>query len=174
MPAFRLQFAIERVPEYAGRYPSEEDRDVLAIGRIARDRGHYTLVELRRVCRWKTPRSAPLVAQNSARSVEASTRAALGETSGERERVEALLSLSGVGWPTASVLLHVAFPERYPILDKRALHALGVSAPSAYTFPFWEAYVTACVRLAEQAGVDGRTFDQALWQWSKEQGVPLS
>jgi hypothetical protein len=73
----------------------------------------------------------------------------------------------------ASVLLHLAYPERYPILDKRALHALGVRPPSAYSFRFWEAYVEACLQLAAQAGVDARTFDQALWQWSKEQGVPL-
>jgi hypothetical protein len=172
LPAFALQFPIQRVSEYAARYIDDDDQ-VLAIGRVARERGHYTLDEFLRLCRWKTPRSAPLVAQNSADSVEDATRAALSETSSERERAEALLSLRGVGWPTASVLLHLAYPERYPILDVRALHALGVRAPSAYSFRFWEAYVTACVRLAEQAGVDGRTFDQALWQWSKEQDVAL-
>jgi hypothetical protein len=79
-----------------------------------------------------------------------------------------------VGWPTASVLLHLAYPERYPILDKRALHALGVQAPTSYGFRFWEAYVTASRRLAEEARVDGRTLDQALWQWSREQGAPPS
>jgi hypothetical protein len=173
MPAFALQFDIQQVPGYAARYAYEDDREVLAIGRVARDRGHYMLDEFVSVCRWKTPRSAPLVALNSAESVEAATRAALSETSGERERIEALRSLRGVDWATASVLLHLAYPERYPILDKRALQALGVRAPAAYSFRFWEAYVTACLRLAEQAGVDGRTFDQALWQWSKEQGVPL-
>lgn len=171
MPAFALQFAIEDVPDYAARYPAEEDDDVLAVGRAARDRGYYTRAELIRACRWKTLRSGPLVRQNRAPSVEAATREALDRRSGERERVEALLSLRGVGWPTASVLLHVAEPERYPILDVRALHALGVPAPSAYSFRFWEAYVTAWRPLAEQSGVDGRTFDRALWQWSKEQDV---
>jgi len=53
------------------------------------------------------------------------------------------------------------------------LHALGVAPRASYTFPFWEAYVTACLDLAERARVDGRTLDQALWQWSKEQGIPL-
>jgi hypothetical protein len=174
MPRFALQFPLALVPEYAARYPVEDDGDALGVGRLARERGHYTLEEFRRVCRWKTPRSAPLVAQNGARSVETATRVAFSASAGERERVEALLSLQGVGWPTASVLLHLAYPDRYPILDKRALHALGVRAPSAYGFRFWEAYVEACVRLAGEAGVDGRTFDQALWQWSKEQGTPLS
>jgi hypothetical protein len=43
---------------------------------------------------------------------------ALSETSSERELTDALRSLHGVGWPTASVLLHLAYPDRYPILDK--------------------------------------------------------
>ena len=169
-PTFSLQFAIQDVPKYAARYPAEGDGEVLAIGRKARARGYFGLQEFLKVCRWKTPRSAPLVRQNGAPAIEDSTRVALDEASGERERMEALLSLRGVGWPTASVLLHVALPERYPILDTRALHALGVRAPASYSFPLWEAYVRACVRLAERAGVDGRTLDQALWQWSKEQG----
>jgi hypothetical protein len=169
MPAFVLQLAIEDVPGYAARYPAAEDDDVLAIGRAAGDRGWYTRAELIRVCRWKTPRSGPLVRRNRAPSVEAATRAALHEENGERERAEALLSLRGVGWPTASVLLHVADPDSYPILDVRALHALGVKAPSAYSFRFWEAYVTAWRPLAERSGVGGRTFDRALWQWSKEE-----
>ena len=172
-PAFALQFDVRDVPEYAARFPSEGDHEALALGRAARDRGYYALDEFVRVCRWKTPRSAPLVALNSAESVEASTRVALSSASSERERIDALRSLRGVEWATGSVLLHLAYPERYPILDVRALHALGVRAPTSYTFRFWEAYIAACRRLAEEAGVDGRTLDQALWQWSKEQDAPL-
>jgi hypothetical protein len=173
MPVFVLQFDIEHVPDYAARYPAEEDHEVLAIGRTARDRGHYLLDEFLRACRWKTARSGPLVHQNSADSVETSTRIALRESSEERERTDALLLLRGVGWPTASVLLHLAYPERYPILDQRALQALGVRPPSTHGFKFWSSYVGAWLRLVEQAGVDGRSFDRALWQWSKEQGVSL-
>ena len=168
-----LQFPLEQVPEYAARYSYEDDVEVLGIGRAARDRGYYTREEFVTVCRWKTPRSGPLVAENSADVVEALTRAALNDTSRERQRLDALRSLRGVEWATASVLLHLAYPERYPILDKRALHALGVRSPASYSFRFWEAYVTAWLQLAGRAGVDGRTLDQALWQWSKEQGAPL-
>jgi hypothetical protein len=100
---------------------------------------------------------------------EAATRLALTPAESERDRIEPLLSLRGVGWPTASVLLHVAYPDCFPILDTRALHALGVRTPSAYGFRFWETYVMTWRRLAAQAGVDGRALDQALWQWSKEQ-----
>jgi hypothetical protein len=174
MSAFALQFAIERVPEYAARFPSEDDDEALAIGRNARERGYYTLEEFRKVCRWKTPRSVPLVVQNSAATVQGVTRVALSETSSERQRIEALRSLRGVGWPTASVLLHLAYPDRYPILDKRVLHALGVRGRSTYSFRFWEAFVTDWRQLAKEAGVGGRTFDQALWQWSKEQDMLLT
>jgi hypothetical protein len=173
MRKFALQFAVERVPEYAARFPSEDDDEALVIGRNARKRGYYTLEEFRKVCRWKTPRSAPLVARNGAEAVASLTGVALSETSSERERIDALRSLRGVGWPTASVLLHLAYPDRYPILDKRVVHALGVRTPVTYSFRFWEAFVTTWRRLANQAGVDGRTFDQALWQWSKEQDVLL-
>jgi hypothetical protein len=171
MRAFALQFPIERVPEYAARFPSDENDEALLIGRNARERGHYTLEEFRKVCRWKTPRSAPLVALNSAEDVVSRTAVALSEGSSERERIDALRSLRGVGWPTASVLLHFAYPDRYPILDKRVVHALGVRTPSTYSFGFWDAFAAVWRELAEQASVDGRTFDKALWQWSKEQDV---
>jgi len=173
MPEFELQFPIERVRDYAARYAYEDDVEVIAIGQAARERGYYTRDEFVAVCRWKTPRSAPLVELNSAESIEAATRVALSESSTERERMDALRSLQGVDWATASVLLHLAYPECYPILDKRALQALGVRPPAAYSFRFWEAYTEASVSLAELAGVDGRTFDQGLWQWSKEHGVAL-
>ena len=173
MRTFTLQFPIKRVAEYAARFPADPDDEALAIGRKARERGHYTLEEFLKVCRWKTPRSAPLVARNSAEDVVSLTAVALSDTSSERERIDALRSFRGVGWPTASVLLHLAYPDRYPILDKRVLHALGARASSTYSFRFWEAFLSAWRKLAEQAGVDGRTFDQALWQWSKEQDALL-
>ena len=55
-----------------------------------------------------------------------------------------------------------------PILDYRALEALGVKSRSTYPLSFWLAYLAACRRLAKQHGVSVRTLDKALWQWSKE------
>jgi hypothetical protein len=168
-PDFRLQFPLERMREYAARFPAEGDAGALALGRAARERGHYALEEFVAACRWKTPRSAPLVAHNTAAEVEAATRVALGPRASPGERMQALRALHGVEWATGSVLLHLAYPDRFPILDVRALHALGVTGHSSYTVAFWEAYVAEWRRLAAAAGVDGRTLDHALWQWSKEQ-----
>jgi hypothetical protein len=169
-PEFALQFPIERVREYAARFDASADAPALALGRAARERGYYTLEEFVAACRWKTPRSAPLVARNTAAEVEAATRVALGPAGSPGERMQALRALHGVEWATGSVLLHLAYPDRFPILDVRALHALGVTGRSSFTVVFWEAYVAECGRLAAAAGVDGRTLDQALWAWSKEQG----
>ena len=170
---FNLQFDVRQVPEYAARYAYENDTIVRTIGRRVRKRGYYTVEEFVVVCRWKTPRSGPLVATNSAEEVESATRTTFSEASTEPERMEALRSLAGVEFPTASVLLHLAYPERYPILDKRTLHALGVRPPPTYSFRFWTEYVEEYRQLIEEARVDGRTLDRSLWQWSSEQNVPL-
>jgi hypothetical protein len=167
---FVLQFPLEAVREYAARFDAAGDDAALALGRAARERGHYTREEFVAACRWKTPRSAPLVARNTRQAVEAATRVALGGEGSAGERMDALRALHGVEWATGSVLLHLAYPDRYPILDVRALHALGVTGRTSYTTAFWEAYVAECERLAAAARVDGRTLDRALWQWSREQG----
>ena len=173
MPEWALQFPIEETRSYAARFPSANDEEVIATGKAARSRGHYLRDEFIAVCNWKSQRSRAHAAKNTARAVEEATHVALSSASTERERVGSLRALHGVEWPTASVLLHLAFPERYPILDQRVLQAFGVAHPSSYSFRFWDAFLSAWRPLLEQSGVDGRTFDQALWQWSKEEGMPL-
>jgi hypothetical protein len=58
--------------------------------------------------------------------------------------------------------------DRYPILDYRALEALGVSKPAAYTVLFWNAYVGACRKIDDEIRMRHGVIDRALWQWSKE------
>jgi hypothetical protein len=119
------------------------------------------------VCRWKTPRSGPRVASNSAPAIRAATRRAFGARE-LSEQVGHLLALAGVGLPTASVLLHFAFPEALPILDVRALESLGVKGHPSHTPALWTDYVDTCRELAATHGVSLRTLDKALWQYSKE------
>jgi hypothetical protein len=173
MTRFDLQLDIREVADHAARYPLQDDVDVLAMGRAARKRGYYTQAELRRVCRWKTPRSGPLVARNSVAEVKRATLTASSDGSDESERMRALRELDGVDWASASVLLHLAYPERYPILDVRVLHALGIRRRVTYGYRFWLEYVDAYRELLARAGVDGRTLDRGLWQWSAEQGRAL-
>jgi hypothetical protein len=68
----------------------------------------------------------------------------------------------------ASVILHFFHENPYPILDYRAIWSVGAQVPKQYSFDTWWPYVEFCRKLARQNGVDMRTLDQALWQYSKE------
>jgi hypothetical protein len=166
-PTFELQFATEQIEALAARFPAGDDARLQQIGAAVRARGRYTREEFIEVCAWKTVRSRPKVALNSEAGVGSATALALASDD-EAARMAALLELTGVGVPTASTLLYVAFPDRYPILDVRALESLGVKPRSQYPLSFWLGYLTACRALALRSGVSLRTLDKALWQHSKE------
>jgi hypothetical protein len=167
MTAFRLRFPVHEIPRWAGRYPVEDDQEVEKIAPAARERGYLTRPEFLELCAWKTPRSRPLCRRNRSALIESITREAFS-TADERRRLEALTFLRGVGLPTASVILHLCGRDRYPILDARALWSLGHRKPPGKTFAFWSAYTDFARRLADAAGVEMRTLDRALWQYSKE------
>ncbi len=171
MSRFALQFPVAEIAQLAARfsYP-KDDRDCLAAGAAARERGHYSRAELILICAWKTERSKGRVAANSETAVELATSRAFRAGGDERRRLESLTGLAGVGVPTASALLYFAFPDDYPILDVRALESLGQQARTAYPASYWIEYLLACRRIAAEAAVPIRTLDKALWQWSKERG----
>lgn len=167
MADFELQFPASEIEALAARFAYEDDGRLLSFGAAVRARGYYTRGEFITVCGWKTPRSRPRVAANSRHAVVTRTGRALAATD-EVLRITPLLELEGVGVPTASTLLYVAFPDDYPILDVRALESLGVGSRSTYPVSFWLEYLDACRGLALAHGVSIRTLDKALWQHSKE------
>ena len=162
-----MQFPLSEVGALAARFDYDNDDDVAAAGAAARRRGYYTKPEFVLICAWKTARSRSRVARNTDAFVEAITRAVF-VTEDESERMPGLCALRGVEAPTASVLLHFAWPERYPIIDWRALESLGQRERATYSIEYWIAYVDACRALAEEAGVTMRVLDKALWQHSRE------
>jgi hypothetical protein len=167
MANFHLQFPMTEIEALAARYDFDYDDDIAAAGAAARQRGYYTKLELVLICEWKTARSRSRVAKNTAGFIEGVTRAAFA-TEDESERMAALCALRGVQAPTASVLLHFAFPDRYPIIDWRALESLGENEQATYPIEYWLSYVDACRELAKEAGVTMRVLDKALWQHSRE------
>jgi hypothetical protein len=165
---FRLRFADHRIPYWAERYDyaAEESFENVTAPR-ARARGYLTQPEFIELCRWKSPRTQPLVQSNPADIVEAVTRAAL-DSRHEHVKIGVLRSLQGVSWPTASVILHFCDKRPYPILDFRALWTLGYPEPPAYTLEFWLAYTKFVRALAKRTGHSMRVVDRALWQYSNE------
>jgi len=166
---FSLRFDRKDLPHWADCYPVEEDKEIeIVIAPQVRARGYYTKNEFQKTCNWKTHRSEPLVEKNPEGFIHAATQTALS-TPDERLRIEVLTLLDGVGWPTASVLLHFGHSVPYPILDFRALWSLEIDKPPIdYDFNFWWEYTQFCRHLASEAGVTMRNLDRALWQYSKE------
>lgn len=171
--AVKLQPELGSGPEikrWADRYCAGDINEELALISLSSPQlaaQGLSLEHLMRLGRWKSVRSTSYVRRNTDEYVREITRFALS-TPSERARIEALTLLDGVGWPTASVVLHLYHGERYPILDVRALWSVGADLTRAYDFAFWRDYVQFCREQASRAGVDMRTLDRALWQCSKE------
>ena len=163
-----MRFPAEEIRYWASRFSdSAEDKAIRRIAPQMKARGYLTRPEFLTLCRWKSARSRRHVERNDTGFIRAATGTALS-TPNERLRIEALTLLDGVDWPTASVILHFGHRASYPVLDWRALWALGVSRPPSYSFAFWWGYVQACRRLARKHSCSMRTLDRALWQYSKE------
>jgi len=162
----QLRFPVQQVGYWADRYDYDDSLIASMVPAVKR-RGFLTKQEFLTVCRWKTPRSQPRCRTNPPDLIREVTKCALS-TSAERLRIEVLTILDGVGWPTASVVLHFFHSDPYPIVDVRALWSLKTQVPSAYDFAFWQHYTRFCRDLARRGGVSMRTLDRGLWQFSNE------
>ncbi len=165
-PALRFDVGVIATIAQRYQYPLSEKK-LLALKPSVNARGHLRKRDLTEVARWKSPRSARLVDNNTEEYVEEVTRFAFA-TACERARIESLTLLDGVLWPTASVILHLFHPAPYPIIDFRALWSVSLDIPTQYSFEYWWTYVKFCRKLANVSGIDLRTLDRALWQYSKE------
>jgi hypothetical protein len=148
---FKLRFDQEEIVKWANRYPIESDSKV---EKIIAPQVHalrlYTKTQFITICHWKTSRSKHLIESNEEDYIKELTQIALS-TLDERLRIEVLTLLTGVSWPTASVLLHFGHTDMYPILDFRSLWSLGMEKPpEQYNFSFWWEYTLFCRQVAKK------------------------
>lgn len=120
-----------------------------------------------RLGKWKSRRPTKHYESNSDDLIREVTKLSLS-TENEEVRIKILRILKGVSWPVASVILHFAFPDKYTIMDYRAIWSLGWELPKAYNFKFWQEYCQKIRDIAKECGTDLRTVDKALWQYSRE------
>lgn len=163
----KLRFDKKEIENISNRINNSNDKLLNDLKPKVKEQGFLTKEDLMRVARWKSRRSAWHVNKNQTRFVEEITRFALAAQN-ERSRIETLTILNGVGWPTASVILHWFHEDEYPILDFRALWSASMEVPKGYGFSFWWSYVEFCRAVVNGNGVDMRTLDRAMWQYSKE------
>lgn len=164
----QISLTKDEVLRYSAEYAYDGDDKLTASLREAVQRGFMTRDDLVEVATWKWRggRTRQLARQNTEDEVKEITRVAFSATS-ERLRIGALLALRGVNWPMASVILHFAFPDRYPILDVRAMKT--VDGSTIYTFEKWVQYAELCRQTAQRMGVTMRVLDRALWAVDKQQ-----
>jgi hypothetical protein len=168
MARFRLRIPDDDLRHWASRYAYPGDAEIEErIAPAARARGYLVRDEFLALCRWKTPRSQPRCAENRDEFVREVSRVALA-TADDELKIRVLLLLTGVSWPTASVILHFCDHGRYPILDVRALWSVGFRRTPVYTFSLWREYTGFVRGIGDRTGLPMRAIDRALWQYSKE------
>ena len=163
--------------EYWQRTPEKErelEKAAFDAGQAIRN-GEYTLANLEAIVRWKSERVVHYLIGNSTEKIRRALAVAAAAESSTEDAVKALLDLQGVDIPVASAILAAIYPERYTVLDFRALEALGYARHDVH---FYEEYLAFCKRLAESNVVkpqDGlpaptplRTLDRALGEWSRK------
>ena len=168
MLTLKLKFELNDIRSIASRYEYPiSETELMDLKTTVNGRGFLTKNELEKIAYWKAPRSAGHAHKNDEDYVTEITRFAFA-TECERARVESLTLLDGVSWPTATVILHLFHSDPYPILDFRSLWSVSIDKPTQYSFALWWTYVKFCREIAQATGVDMRTLDRSLWQYSKE------
>jgi hypothetical protein len=164
---FRLRFPKDEIRRWASLYDYPGEVELIR-GPVAtaRKSGYLTAETFVAIGEWKSPRARKRAA-NASIFIEEVTRLALSPKTSPRLAIEALTLLSGVSWPTASVILHFCHPDPYPIVDYRALWSVSSAVPSQYGYAFWDEYTSFTRNLAKGARVDMRTLDRALWKYSE-------
>ena len=172
-PETELQQLADEYWQKAGEKEHELEKAAFEAGEAIRN-GDFSLTNLEAIVRWKSERVVHYLIGNSNEKIKRALSIAASPETSTDAAVKALLELHGVDLPVASAILAAIFPERYTVLDFRALEALG---HARHDVRFYEEYLAFCNRLAESnivkpqsdlpAPTPLRTLDRALWEWSR-------
>jgi hypothetical protein len=171
-----LQELAEQYWEKSGEREHELEKAAFEAGEAIRN-GEFTLANLEAIVRWKSERVVHYLIANSNEKIRRVLSIAASPEASTQTAVSALLELHGVDLPVASTILAAIYPERYTVLDYRALEALG---HARHDVQFYEEYLSFCKRLAESnivrpqselpAPTSLRALERALWEWSRSHG----
>jgi len=177
-----LQQLAEQYWQEAGERERQLERAAFEAGEAIRE-GDYSLPNLETIVQWKSERVVHLLIGNSKEHIKDALAIAASPEASTGDAVRALIGLRGVDISIASAILAAIFPERYAVLDMRALEALG---HARHDVEFYEKYLACFQKLVERGIVQphpdlpGPTpmhaLERALWEWSKsrvEQGVAV-
>jgi hypothetical protein len=180
MAYFQLQPVELELQELAEQYwqdAGERERQLEAAAYEAGEAirsGEHTLPNLETIVRWKSERMVHYLIGNSNESIHAALAVASSAEASAEEAMNALIALRGVDISIASAVLATIYPDRYAVLDYRALEALG---HARHDIRFYTEYNATLKRLAECGVVTPQdslpaptalhALERALWQWSR-------
>jgi hypothetical protein len=171
-----LQQLAEQYWQDAGEREQQLEKAAFEAGEAIRG-GEYTLPNLETIVRWKSERVVHYLIGNSSENIKSALAIAASPDAKTEDAVNALVGLRGVDISIATAILAAIYPERYAVLDYRALEALG---HARHDVQFYAEYNAFCNRLVEcgmvkpQEDLPGptplHTLERALWQWSRSRG----
>ena len=148
-------------------YDEKLDEEIISTSENVKAKGFATLKDIEKISYWKSPRSYHHIQKNLNKTIKDITGEVLNSNS-DLINLSLLLLLHGVSYPTASAFLHFCHRKPYPIIDFRALWALGYDSVPQYDIQFWQEYVEFTRSLSKKHKVNMRTLDRALWGYSKK------
>ena len=160
------KFGASDLPGLVARFGAEQDDKALEAGRKIAG-GDYGRDNFTTIVLWKTYGQGSFrLKDNEDDEISDALHLAVNAKT-ERSAIAVLCGLNGVGVPVASAVLTMINPERYTVIDFRALEALGTDTDDR-TIDFYLIYLKACRNWASEFKSSLRDLDRALWQWSKD------
>lgn len=137
-------------------------------GYCIREKRDYSREHFDTVFTWKTNgRGKSRPEKNEDAAIERALKTVALGADQPRDTIGQLTKLSGVGLPVASAIMTAVFPEKFTIIDFRALHTLSAEKYSTSSVKRYLEYVAYCNGLASDWDMTLRDLDRALWKWSE-------
>jgi hypothetical protein len=187
MAYFQLQPAELDLQQLADDYwqeAGERERELETAAYEAGDairNGEHTLANIETIVRWKSERMVHYLIGNGSENIRAALAAAASPDASLEEAVNALVALRGVDISIASAILSTIYPERYAVLDYRALEALGHARHDVRFYTEYNAtlgHLAECAIVRPQPGLPAPTalhaLERSLWEWSRAHAEELA
>lgn len=152
------------IDAWSKKYDIPYDSNLKGLGDRVRQRRHYDRDDLLEIGHWKSARATGRMSRNTDDEIQEITGLALSASEPLRHRI--LTLLKGVGVPMASALLMAWDPEKYTVIDVRAVSSLvahGEISPTEGKLPPYLEYLQVCREIAQRCDRDLRTVDRALY-----------
>ncbi len=171
-----LQQLAEQYWQDAGERERQLEEAAYEAGEAIRN-GEFTLPNLEAIVRWKSERMVHYLIGNSNENIKSALAIAANSEASTEEAVNALIGLRGIDIAIASAVLAAIYPDRYAVLDYRALEALGHARHDVGFYAEYNAFLrrlVECGIVKPQEGLPAPTalhaMERAVWQWSRNRG----